>query len=610
MGTLGGALRALSPHSLLRLYLAMVVCAAALAIGAVLWATSTVDSRTREAASMANATTAASQVQAGLREPLKILIVSTYGFLLSDSGQSRLLDQQRAQIISLISASFLDPDAEVPLPAVSIPISDREAVALQRSIDLYSAQIDELAGFDGVDLADVATERDRLRASLDAYLDDDSISNFAAVLGGVVSLGAEIDAAQDRLSLGVTKAQVDVANATSRARLVMLLALTSLTALMGVATFFVGRLISRAFQSSETERNALREMTGALQYRNDQLNALYAVFSEITDTLSMHYVISATLRETLRVMNGTIVVLRLLQDGELVVAGNLTVEGKEIPNLPPVPLGEGPTGRVARRGRSTRIDQGAQALVGPSPVPDDPNSGVESGIIVPLIVGARVVGTLAVWARASNTFSDEDERVLEMMASQVATAVVAADHAESSERKALHDPLTGLPNRRQLSEDIANHFDKLNGGGTAAVAMVDVDNFKAVNDEFGHRVGDISLQKIASVLRTAMRDGDLIYRYGGEEFVAIFRTATGHDALVAAERLRAAVVNTPITGDQLETVSPVTISVGLALMPDHGTDINDLIEKADRAMYRAKDAGRNRVEVWEDALGVDATAVA
>jgi hypothetical protein len=86
MGTFGGALRALSPHSLLRLYLTVVVCAAALAVGAVLWTTSAVDSRTQEVASMANAATAASQVQAGLREPLKILIVSTYGFLLLIRG--------------------------------------------------------------------------------------------------------------------------------------------------------------------------------------------------------------------------------------------------------------------------------------------------------------------------------------------------------------------------------------------------------------------------------------------------------------------------------------------------------------------------------------------
>lgn len=600
MGTLGGALRALSPHSLLRLYLAVVVCAAALAIGAVLWTTSAVDSHTQKTASMANAATATAQVQAGLREPLKILIVSTYSFLLSDEGPTRLSQEERGQIIGVVAASFLNPDTRGSLPSLSLPISDREAITLQREIDLYSAQIDELAaGVEGVDLTGVVARRDSLTAALDAYFDDDSVANFAAVLSGIVSLGAELDAAEDSLSLGVTSAQVGANEATERARIVMLVALVFLTTMMAVATFFVGRLISHAFRSSEAERDALRGTTSALQYRNDQLNALYAVFSEITDTLSMRYVISATLRETLRVMNATMVVLRLLQDGELAVVGNLTAAGEEIPNMPPVPLGEGPTGRVARRGRSTRIEEGAQSLLGPSAVSNDPDAGIESGIIVPLIVGARVVGTLAVWSHAVRAFSDEDERVLEMMASQVATAVVAADNAESSERRALHDPLTGLPNRRQLAEDIVNHLENLNSG-KAAVAMVDVDNFKNVNDEYGHRVGDVSLQKIAAILRAAMREGDMIYRYGGEEFVAIFKGASGQDALAAAERLRTAVESTPITGEQLETVSPITVSVGLALMPDHGTDINQLIEKADRAMYQAKDAGRNHVQVWHE----------
>jgi diguanylate cyclase (GGDEF)-like protein len=421
------------------------------------------------------------------------------------------------------------------------------------------------------------------------------------MLSGIVTMGDSLDRLGDQLALSVAAEQAGLHTATNTARLVMVLGLLVLTGIMAMATFFVSRLISRAFTSSETERAALRETTRTLRYRNEQLSALYAVFSEITDTLSMHYVISATLRETLRVMGATMVVLRLLQGSDLVVVGNLTDAGKEVPNMGPVPLGEGPTGRVARRGRSMRIGHGAQALLGPSSDPNDPNSGVESGILVPLIVGARVVGTLACWSRTENAYTEEDEKVLEMMASQVATAVVAADHAETSERRAMHDPLTGLPNRRQLTEDINSQFSALaDAGQRAAVAMIDVDHFKHLNDDFGHRVGDVSLQKIASVMRNAMREGDLIYRYGGEEFVAIFRGASGPEALIAAERLRSAVQSTPLTGDQLEPVGPVTISIGLALMPDHSIDINLLIEMADKAMYRAKEAGRNRVEVWDN----------
>jgi diguanylate cyclase (GGDEF)-like protein len=603
MGTLGGALHALSPHSLLRLYLAVVVCTAVVAIGAVLVTSSRVDSRSQSAASQSNAAIADSQIQASLREPFVLLLVNGYNFLVTSEGFRALPVEQQAQVLSAMANGFNRPGSfSGTLPAVAVPMSDRDAITLQRSIDTFSSQIDELVvGAHGIDLTGAVAERNRLRSALDSYLDDDSATNFASMLSSVMRLGETLDLAGDQLALSVTEEQAGVHTATNTARLVMVVGLLVMAGTMAVATFFVSRLIRRAFVSSETERSALQETTRTLQYRNDQLSALYAVFSEITDTLSMHYVISATLRETLRVMNATMVVLRLLQGSDLVVVGNLTNVGKEVPNMGPVPLGEGPTGRVARRGRSMRIGHGAQSLLGPSTDPDDPNSGVESGIIVPLIVGARVVGTLACWSQGQDAYSEEDEKVLEMMASQVATAVVAADHAETSERRAMHDPLTGLPNRRQLTEDISSQFSGLGEvGRRAAVAMIDVDHFKRLNDDFGHRVGDVSLQKVASVMRNAMREGDMIYRFGGEEFVAIFKGAAGQEALAAAERLRSAVESTPLTGDHLEPVGPVTISIGVALMPDHGTDVNSLIEMADKAMYRAKVQGRNRVEVWEE----------
>lgn len=611
MGTFGGALRALSPHSLLRLYLAVVVCTAAVAIGAVLLTSSRIDSRSREASSYANAATAASQIQAGLRQPLRLMLMTLYS-LSSSEQYAALSEEDRLDLF--IPATAYDPASGQlkPLPDFRVPMTDRDILDLQRAVDVYSSQVDELSEVGGeVSLSPVIDQRDRLRASLAAYVDDDSATNFREILLSLVALGESLDEVGDQLALSVAAHQEAVHTATSVARVVMLVSLVAMAGTMAGATFYVGRLINRAFTSSETERKALRETTQTLQYRNDQLSALYAVFSEITDTLSMRYVINATLRETLHVMNASMVVLRLLQAGDLVEVGNLTSGGKEVQSLPTVPLGEGPTGRVARRGRSLRIGQEAQRFLGPSVDPDDPDSGVESGIIVPLIVGARVVGTLACWSKQPDAYTEEDEKVLEMMASQVATAVVAADHAETSERRALHDPLTGLPNRRQLTEDIANQFSTLAEKAVpAAVAMIDVDNFKTVNDDYGHKVGDVSLQKLASVMRNAMREGDRIYRYGGEEFVAVLTGTSGQDAIAAAERLRTAVETTPLTGDQLEPVSPITVSIGLAFLPAHGSDINDLIDMADKALYRAKQNGRNRIEVWQEDLQDSLTSVA
>jgi diguanylate cyclase (GGDEF)-like protein len=134
--------------------------------------------------------------------------------------------------------------------------------------------------------------------------------------------------------------------------------------------------------------------------------------------------------------------------------------------------------------------------------------------------------------------------------------------------------------------------------------MLDIDHFKRLNDEHGHRVGDVTLQKVASLLQNCIRDGDRIYRYGGEEFVIAFMDANLQEAESLAERLRKATESMPFSGLGAEPVGPVTVSIGLAARPTHGTDMQALIDLADKAMYKAKDAGRNRVVLWS--TGADA----
>jgi diguanylate cyclase len=156
-----------------------------------------------------------------------------------------------------------------------------------------------------------------------------------------------------------------------------------------------------------------------------------------------------------------------------------------------------------------------------------------------------------------------------------------------------------LPNRRQLEEDLAGSLSELSDQGrNAVVAMLDIDFFKRLNDDFGHQVGDVALRRIAGVLRTSVRDNDQVYRFGGEEFVVVFIDTTLSEATVLAERLRSSVAAVLIQGSNDEPVGPITVSIGLALLPEHGDDVRKLIDLADKAMYQAKVNGRNRIEVW------------
>jgi diguanylate cyclase (GGDEF)-like protein len=376
------------------------------------------------------------------------------------------------------------------------------------------------------------------------------------------------------------------------------------TGVAGVGLWAAMRLSQKRL---DAEKAALETSTQTLRKRNEQLTSLYNVFSEITETLTMKYVVATTVREALKIMGADMVLLRKLEGEELVVLKAQSANGVEVQNLPPVSIDDdGPTGRVYRKGRSISMQEAAELTMGRRTAPEANSPSVqtgrpplESGIIAPLIVGARVVGTISCWAVRKNAFTADDERILEMMASSVATAMVAADALTNSERRAHRDPLTDLPNRRQLNQDLDSTLGALNGNKrSAVVAMVDIDHFKRFNDQFGHRVGDITLQRVASVLRSAMRDEDLVYRYGGEEFVLVFMDAGPAEAMMLAERVRVAVEKTQLTGEGHEPVGPVTISLGLALLPEHGEEVSELIELADVAMYESKSHGRNRTTMW------------
>ena len=172
----------------------------------------------------------------------------------------------------------------------------------------------------------------------------------------------------------------------------------------------------------------------------------------------------------------------------------------------------------------------------------------------------------------------------------------ARDRAECSARDALvlanTDPLTGLPNRRSIIRHITNALETAtHEGKTLSIVMFDIDHFKAVNDGFGHDVGDTVLKQVAATAAEALRAKDLIGRYGGEEFVLLLTDTTTSGALQSAERVRAMVEAVAVDG-----LPRVTISLGIATFADAET-VDSILRRADVALYAAKAAGRNQLRV-------------
>jgi diguanylate cyclase (GGDEF)-like protein len=168
------------------------------------------------------------------------------------------------------------------------------------------------------------------------------------------------------------------------------------------------------------------------------------------------------------------------------------------------------------------------------------------------------------------------------------------------ERLSVTDELTGLANRRRLTSELEREALRSERNGRAfAVVMLDVDRFKVFNDTYGHPAGDAVLKRLARLLRENAREMDTVARYGGEEFLLILPETDAATAALVAERIRRSAERDRFTPENASAEVNVTLSIGYALFPAHANTTAGLIEAADRALYRSKQEGRNRVTVAE-----------
>ncbi|HWE55077.1 MAG TPA: diguanylate cyclase [Acidimicrobiales bacterium] len=164
--------------------------------------------------------------------------------------------------------------------------------------------------------------------------------------------------------------------------------------------------------------------------------------------------------------------------------------------------------------------------------------------------------------------------------------------------RSLTDPLTGLGNRRRMEEDLAGVAERAaRAGHSYGVAMFDIDHFKLYNDHYGHQAGDDVLGRVATVIRSATRSGELAYRYGGEEFLVLVPEGGRNEVVAAAERIRRAVADQGVPhGSRPTSPALVTVSGGVAAWtPDQPRPVTETLRAADEALFAAKSAGRNRI---------------
>jgi len=257
--------------------------------------------------------------------------------------------------------------------------------------------------------------------------------------------------------------------------------------------------------------------------------------------------------------------------------------------------GEGVAGRVLASKRPVLVRGGETPFIARGS-----QYRSDSFVSVPIMVDDDARGVLSVTDRNDGQpFEESDLATLELLASHIGACLVQQEQGEALQRMAETDPLTWLFNRRHFDKRLEAETNRaLRAEHLLALLMIDVDKFKTINDRFGHRVGDQVLKAVASSIKQAVRLYDIPTRYGGDEFAIILPEADTDVASRVARRILEKAEVASLPGELRDAGMGLGLSIGAATFPRPAGEVNALVEAADTAMYRAKQAGGG-LRVWE-----------
>lgn len=365
-------------------------------------------------------------------------------------------------------------------------------------------------------------------------------------------------------------------------------------------------LLNACTPHSSSLRLALAFMTKVtmlMQRQNELEMATNRISSAISSKLEIEPILQSTVDEVGRSLRARRAALVLWQEGTSLPEGMSIYERPEESGLddgadahPGVPAEdsvnnhhkEAPSASHAANPANSKESSSARTEGEGS----DGRLGAPCSLEVPISYRNAIIGSLLIEDdTALRNWEDEEVLMAKTVADQLAVAISHARLFRSVQTQAMTDGLTGLFNHGYFQERL-DRETKLADRNNEQVSLIllDLDHLKRINDSHGHRAGDAALCHVASLMQTAVRDVDICARYGGEEFVVILPACDRESAMKVAERLRESIASTSI-----HKLGQVTASIGVATYPTGANNKEELVEMADRAMYLAKAAGRNRV---------------
>jgi diguanylate cyclase (GGDEF)-like protein len=342
-----------------------------------------------------------------------------------------------------------------------------------------------------------------------------------------------------------------------------------------------------------------RRLRRLLEQRERDIETLAEVGGAVSAALDSEELFRVILERASGMVEANLGSLMLLDEGrgDLVIKATKGLHEKIVEQFR-IRLGEGIAGTVAATGRPILVrDIEADARVARR---NRPRFQTRSFVSLPLALKGRTVGVLNLAdKRGGGPFGDTDLTLLMALAAQAAVAIERSAFYERSEalkQISITDGLTGLLNRHYFEERLTEELDRASRTRShVSFVMIDIDGFKAFNDTHGHLAGDGALRLTAATIRGTVRTMDIVARYGGEEFAVILPETGRVEASAIAERIRREVEGLAhnVEGEPAR----LTISAGVAEYPDDASNLRELITRADKALYAAKAAGKNRVVI-------------
>ena len=332
--------------------------------------------------------------------------------------------------------------------------------------------------------------------------------------------------------------------------------------------------ITELYSSRHQLQRAVRRVGETLRSTHDMRQILDSVINTATDAIDADAGVLWTFTST--------------RDELYPVIGS----GIETDGLGRIPVGHGVVGLVAERGSSIVV---APDKTTPRPAATEPRYPV--GLAIPLYSEDRITGVIALYRDEDRPFTREDYETVVFLAEQGGVAIENVLLHDEARRLSITDGLTGVWNRRYLQMQFRQVLaTSMRFGRSFSVLMLDLDRFKDVNDTYGHQRGDAILIEFAHRVSAILREVDTFARYGGEEFICLLSETDVTGAVTTAEKIHDVIRAEPFAGVAEEPIR-ITTSIGVASYPDHGNNYQDLVEAADRALYQAKQEGRDRVKV-------------